>query len=518
MIKFARMAVWSPWKAKNAQVRCLKKSDVLTCYSRDGLLDSCSVFYPPLLRKKNQATHQERPKSAPVGEFPVGSLAEWLMCNHWLLGSPGLPGSHLVVRSPISNLEAYAQSRRSQLIVVSCYTRCLALEGMVLFGGDGLPMFGKILVNVFFCFSNFRELIQYYYFLLWFFVDYYHHLSWLGFRFPFSTFQTQHVSAYVRESQPAAWGFDNLAHGPRGREAKKRRGFSTRFIMESLLSIQTSSKKTTIVCSLFWTCHNFAKVDFSISFLFKLDVIRKSMWQTPLDDGCQPVLFGLYTSIHKPPLHNVLLPLIFNSHIHWVWYFKVPAGAVFAVIPRTPAEPQKVIPNIERFSSQRWHFKIKTICASLRSTCCWFSKESFGKWRVIWHDFFFWLIFWDAPYTYLQHFQTFEGLVVSISTQGPTLEHLMPRSWDGWFPASASTPFGWTQQMDLWCSCLWWRMMLPFGGFVVKITKESTREVYIYIWWNVNKVKIVKRTCVYHLDWIYISVLIKCFDIYFRCV
>ena len=166
----------------------------------------------------------ERPKSAPVGEFPVGSLAEWLMCNHWLLGSPGLPGSDLVVRSPISNLEAYAQSRRSQLIVVSCYTRCLALEGMVLFGGDGLPIFGKILVTVFFL--VFLTLWSWYYsiIIIIFFVfccDFsltinHHHLSWLGFRFPFSTFQTQHESAYVitwvvssfsrlRFWQPCSW-------------------------------------------------------------------------------------------------------------------------------------------------------------------------------------------------------------------------------------------------------------------------------------------------------------------------
>lgn len=142
--------------------------------SRDGFIwFMILILYPPLLAKRKDATSSpERPKILVENpwKFPKTCWEKkWLMCNQWLLGFPrDFSGINIWwvqsfgVLWHSRKLEAYAQSRRSQLIVVSCYTRCLAFS-VGLLGGDGLAIYWKgLIVNVL-SFSSCRELLLQYY-------------------------------------------------------------------------------------------------------------------------------------------------------------------------------------------------------------------------------------------------------------------------------------------------------------------------------------------------------------------
>lgn len=157
--------------------KCLNRSpwtDVLRCYQSRWVylihdFDSLPAFACQKKRRNFITRTPENPggKSVEISQDVLGK--KWLMCNQWLLGFPrDFSGINIWwvqsfgVLWHSRKLEAYAQSRRSQLIVVSCYTRCLAFS-VGLLGGDGLAIYWKgLIVNVL-SFSSCRELLLQYY-------------------------------------------------------------------------------------------------------------------------------------------------------------------------------------------------------------------------------------------------------------------------------------------------------------------------------------------------------------------
>lgn len=158
--------------------KCLNRSpwtDVLRCYQSTWVylihdFDSLPAF--ACQKKRRNFITLWRPKILVENpwKFPKTCWEKkWLMCNQWLLGFPrDFSGINIWwvqsfgVLWHSRKLEAYAQSRRSQLIVVSCYTRFLAFS-VGLLGGDGLAIYWKgLIVNVL-SFSSCKELLLQYY-------------------------------------------------------------------------------------------------------------------------------------------------------------------------------------------------------------------------------------------------------------------------------------------------------------------------------------------------------------------